>query len=132
MSHATISNRNAMRKEVVLDYDVDSTHTPAVNLGGFPILGLLVPIVNGTPLITVEVCIDGTNWHPLLKGDGTTDAISISGGAAAFFVSSDVLTPLAAYAGHQQPNMWANDILVRLVASVAQTADRTFVWIALA
>lgn len=130
MSHTVISNRNAHKFTAILDYDVDSTHTPGVNLQGYPILGLLVPITNGTPVVTIEISIDGTNWYALTTADGSTAAISITGGATPFFVSSDVLTPLAAYVGSLRDV--SNDILVRLKTSVAQTADRTFTWLGLA
>ena len=129
-SHTVLSNRNAIKLEDVLDYSEDDDVTAGINLAGFPILGLLVPVLNTTPDVTIEICIDGSNWYELLKADGSTDAISITGGATAFFVSSDVLTPLAAYMGHLRDETY--DILVRLKTSAAQTADRTFTWIGLA
>ena len=95
-----------------------------------PVLGLLVPALESTPTITVQVCIDGTNWYNLVTEDGSTAAISITGGATPFYVSSDVFTPLAAYTGSLQPV--ANDIKVRLHLSAVQTADRTFTWIGVA
>ena len=126
----TIGDRNAIKMVDTLTYTVDADATAGINLKGFPILGLLVPVLNTTPDVTIEISIDGSNWYELLKADGSTDAISITGGATAFFVSSDVLTPLAAYVGHLRDE--TNDILVRIKTSVAQTADRTFTWIGLA
>jgi len=126
----TLSDRNSHRIDDVLAYATDNDDTPGVNLAGFPILGLLVPVLESTPTITVQICIDGSNWYDLLEDDGSTDAISITGGATAFFVSSDVFTPLAAYTGSFQPV--ANDIKVRLHLSAVQTADRTFTWIGVA
>jgi hypothetical protein len=127
----TISDRNAHLFVDVLDYDVDDDATAGINLAGFPILGLLVPVLNDTPTITVEITTDGgTTWLSLLKADGTTAAVSITGGATAFYVSSDVLSPLAAYAAHLRDV--TNDVQVRLKTSAAQTADRTFTWIGLA
>lgn len=126
-----ISNRNAHKFEDVLTYTADDDATAGVNLAGLPILGLLVPVTNGTPTVTIEISLDGgSNWYALKNADGSTDSISISAGATAFFVSSDVLTPLAAYVGHLRDV--TNDILVRLKTSVAQTADRTFVWLGVA
>lgn len=124
--HVTISNRNAARFEDVLDYDADDTHTAGVNLGGYPIMGLLVPVVNGSPTITIEATIDGTNWYALKKSDGSTDAVSVVGGATAFFLGSDELTQLAAYVGRIPEG---TQLKVRLKTSVAQTADRTFIWL---
>lgn len=130
MSHVTISNRNAQKIPDVLTYTVDNDATAGKNLAGYPILGLLVPVLNSTPTVTIEISIDGTNWYALKNADGSTASISITGGATPFFVSSDVLTPLAAYVGSLRDV--SNNILVRLKTSVAQTADRTFTWIVLA
>ncbi len=129
MSRVEIGNRNTIRVDAVLTYTVDDDATAPINLGGFPILGLLVPVMNGGPGITVEVCIDGTNWYPLRKSDGTTAAVSITGGASAFFVGSDELTQLAAFVGHLHD--WSCDVQVRLRTSVAQSANRTFTFIGL-
>ena len=126
----TLSDRNSHRFDDVLDFATDNDDTPGVNLGGFPILGLLVPALESTPTITVQVCIDGSNWYDLLTEDGSTAAISITGGATPFFVSSDVFTPLAAYTGSLQPVV--NDVQVRLHLSAVQTANRTFTWIGVA
>lgn len=130
MPHTTISDRNAHRFDDVLTYTVDNQHTAGTNLSGLPILGLLVPVVNaGT--ITVEISLDGgSTWLPLKQADGSTAAISITGGASAFFVSSDVFTPLAAYVAHLRDV--PNDTLVRLATGATQTADRTFTWIGVA
>ena len=125
-----ISNRNSKRIIDTLDFATDDNDTPGVNLAGFPILGLLVPVLNGAPNITAQVSIDGTNFYDIYETDGATAAIIIVGGAAPFFVSSDVLTPLAAYVAHLRRD--TPDVLVRLHLSVAQTADRIFTWIGLA
>lgn len=131
MSHVTVSDRNARLFEDVLTYTVDNQHTAGISLCGYPILGLLVPVVNaGT--VQPEISIDeGATWLPLKKADGTTNAISISGGASAFFVSSDVFTPLAAYVAKLHPND-TDKVRVRLVTGATQTADRTFTWIGVA
>lgn len=121
MTHFTLSCRNEFRNDVTLAYATDSQHTPGFSLNGFPILGLFVPVCNGTPVITFEVSKDGgATWFALKKADGGTAAPSIQGGAAAFAVSSEDLAPLAAYVGG------TGEILIRLVFSVAQTANRTF------
>ena len=125
-----LSDRNSKRIIDTLAFATDNDDTPGVNLAGFPILGLLVPVLNGAPNITAQVSIDGTNFYDIYETDGATDAIIIVGGAAPFFVSSDVLTPLAAYVAHLRRD--TPDVLVRLHLSVAQTADRIFTWIGLA
>lgn len=126
--HVTISNRNEIHIPDTLTYTVDDDATAGVNLRGYPILGLIVPVLNNTPTINLEISLDGSTWLPLKKADGSTPAISITGGAAAFAVSSDVLTPLAAYVGHLRDQ---DPIKVRLALSAAQTADRVFTWIGL-
>jgi hypothetical protein len=124
--HVTMSDRNAKKIVDVLDYSEDNTHSQGVNLAGCPILGLLVPVLDTGPVM-VEISIDGSNWYALKNADGSNDAVNISGGGTAFFVSSDVLTPLAAYTAHLRDQ--ANDVKVRLKTGAAQTADRTFIWI---
>ncbi len=126
MAHVTVSDRNARIVADVLTYTVDNQHTAGVNLGGYPICGLLMPVINaGT--VQPEISRDGgSTWFPLKKADGTTNAISINGGASSFFVSSDEFTPLAAYVVNDQ------NVLVRLVTGATQTADRIFHWIGVA
>jgi len=127
----TIGTRNARLFVDVLDYSEDDDATAGVNLQGYPILGLLVPILGSTPTITIEISLDGgSTWLALKNADGSTASVSITGGATAFFVSSDVFTPLAAYCAHLRDV--TNDVLVRLALSAAQTADRTFTWIGVA
>ncbi len=125
-----LSNRNAVEIVDTLAFAVDNNDTPGVNLAGFPILGLLVPILETTPTITPQVSIDGTNFYDIYNADGATASISIVGGAAPFFVSSDVLTPLAAYVAHLRRE--THEVTVRLHLSAVQTADRIFTWIGLA
>lgn len=108
-----------------IDISEDDDASQGVDLGGRPIMGLIVPALNDTPDLTVEVSVDGgSNWVDLLQDDGSTQGITITGGASAFAVSSDDLSPLAAYCGGEH-----SDVLVRLVASVAQTSDRAFTWV---
>ena len=127
----TISDRNARMFVDILDFSEDDDATGGINLAGFPILGLLVPVLGSTPTITIEISLDGgSTWQALKNADGSTDSISITGGATAFFVSSDVFTPLAAYCAHLRDV--TNDVLVRLALSAAQAADRTFTWIGVA
>lgn len=96
---------------------------------GRPILGLLVPAVNGAAALNVEISLDGgANYYDLLTAGGTAQAIAITGGAAAFMVSSDDLSPLAGYVADYEEE----PILTRLVASATQTAEREFVWLMLA
>lgn len=129
--HFILSNRNTIKIQDKLTYTVDDDATAGVNLGGYPVLGLLVPVTNGTPVVTMEITLDGgSNWYALMEADGSTAAISISAGATAIFVGSDELTQLAAFTGHLEGA--TNDIKVRLKLSVAQTADRTFTWIGMA
>lgn len=100
-----------------LTYTVDDDATDWKSLNGKPLMGLLIPVVNGTPDITVEVSIDGGTTPITLKdNDGSGDPITITAGATAFAVGSDWLTPLAGYAGENCD--------IRFVFSVAQTADR--------
>ncbi len=122
MTHSIISERMG---SLITDTVAASAQVSAgVCLQGRPILGLVLPALNDTPDVNVEVSIDGGDtWLDLLQDDGSTQAIEIAGGASAFAVSSDELTPLAAYVDDQ--------VLVRLALSVAQTAARIITWIAL-
>lgn len=126
-----VSERMTMEIADVMDVSVDDDATVGVEFQGRPILGLLVPAMNGTaPKVQAEVTRDGGgSWVDLLESDGSTQALEISAGAAVFAVSSDDLSPLAAYVGgrHVSP-----DVMVRLVCDVAQTADRTFRWLVVA
>lgn len=124
-----LGNRNTLVLLDLLDYSEDSQHTAGINLQGFPVLGLLVPVLNNSPIITVEISLDGSTWLAVMKSNSTTAAVSIQGGATAFAVGSDELTQLAAYCGHLRT---VPDLKVRLVLSVAQTADRIFSWVVLA
>lgn len=121
--------RCASRFDDVLDFSEDDNATGGVCLRGKPTLGLLVPVLNGTPAVTIDVSLDGTNWYALKNADGSTASISVTGGSAAFFVSSSVLAPLAAYVGEIRGS---DGVFVRLATSVAQTSDRIFTWIGLA
>jgi hypothetical protein len=67
--------------------------------------------------------------------------VSITGGAAAFAVSSDDLTPLAGYCGcyvpaapgfFEDPDEGLARVLVRIYSSAAQAAERTFTWLLVA
>ncbi|NIP95943.1 MAG: hypothetical protein GWO24_21910 [Akkermansiaceae bacterium] len=93
-----------------------------VCLLGRPLLGLLVPAVNGTAGINVEFSIDeGTTWHDLLEDDGSTEAVELGATGTAHGISANDLAPLAGYCGHE--------VRVRLVIGTAQTAEREFTWI---
>jgi len=124
-----VFKHSVILREVLVDISEDDDATVGVNLAGHPAVGLLVPILNDTPTITVEASIDGTTWVPLKDSDGSANAIEITGGAAAFLVSADDLTPMAPYVGDIAGE---DGMLVRLKLSAAQTADRVFAWIALA
>ena len=106
-----------------IDVSEDDDASVGVCLLGRPLLGLLVPAVNGTaPEINVEFTPDGgTTWYPILEDDGSTEAVALTGTATAHGVGSDDLSPLAGYCAH--------DLKVRLVIATAQTADREFVWL---
>lgn len=124
-----IEGRKSNVVEDTITIAEDNDATAGVDLDGKPILGLLVPVLNDTPALTFEVSIDGgENWYSLKNKDGSTDSISITGGATAFFVSSDDLTPLTAYSGRLPGSA---TIKVRIVSSEAQDADRAFSWIVL-
>ena len=102
--------------------DSGAAVSAGVCLLGRPLVGLLVPAVNGTAGINVEFSLDGgTTWIDLLEDDGATEAITLDATATAHGVSSEDLAPLAAYCGHE--------VRVRLVIGTAQTAEREFTWI---
>jgi len=99
-----------------------ATHSDAVSMLGRPILGLIVPAMNGTgPTVTPEVSLDGSNWYSVWDQDGATEALEITAGVSAFAVNSEDLAPLSGYV--------AKDVWIRLVSSVAQTAERAFTWL---
>lgn len=102
----------------LIDISEDDDLSTVTDLEGLALTGLLVPVTNGTPALTFQVCAteDGT-FVDLLDKDGSTNAVEISGGAAAFGVSADDLSPLAPYR------------FVKVKSSVAQSADRTLTWI---
>ena len=90
------------------------TTSGAVRLAGQTVVGLVIPALNGTPTLNAQVSYDGSGWHNLLKADGASQAIAITGGASGFAVGLDELTRLAPFP------------YFRLVASITQTADRQF------
>ena len=118
-----LSDRRTAR--FMLTMENNGTTTTSEKLLGRPIAGLFLPVLNGTPLITFQVSLNDITFMDLLDEDGATDAISIQGGVAAFAVSSDDLSPLAAYASNE--HVW-----VRLKSSVAQSPARAFVLLAMA
>ena len=126
-----ISERMSLEIVDTIDISEDDDATVGVEFTGRPILGLFVPAMNGSaPTLNAEVSRDGgSSWVDLLDADGSTQALEISAGATAFAVDSDDLSCLAGYCGgrHVSP-----DVRVRLVSSVAQTADREFGWIVVA
>lgn len=91
-----------------------STASGPVQLAGQTLLGLIIPALNGAPTLNVEVSHDGVSWFDLLQTNGTSQAIAITGGATPLAVGLDDLTRISCFA------------YFRLVASVAQTAERTF------
>lgn len=102
----------------LIDISEDNDLSTVADLEGLALMGLLVPVTNGTPTLTFQVCdTEGGTFVDLLDKDGSTSAVEISGGAAAFGVSSDDLAALAGYR------------FVKVKGSVAQVADRTFTWI---
>lgn len=115
-----VNSRGCLQLEATIDSG--GTQSNAITFDGRPILGLLVPAVNGTgPAIVPEVSEDvGVTWNSLLDKDGASEAIEVTGGAAAFVVSSDDLSPLAGYCDRNNR--------VRLVIDTAQSAERTFKW----
>jgi len=127
MGYDVVDMRGSLKVDDLVDISEDDDASVGRHLLGRPILGLLVPICNDTPTITFEISIDGgSNWYDLHDSDGSTDPISITGGAAAFFVSSDDLSPLAGYCGRVDGE---TKVLVRAVFSAAQTSDRTLTWL---
>ena len=99
-----------------------ATQGDAVSMIGRPILGLIVPAMNGTgPTVTPQISPDGDNWYNVWDQDGSTESVEITAGVSAFAVNSEDLSPLAGYV--------ARDVWIRLVSSVAQTADRAFTWL---
>lgn len=106
--------RQRMVKTCLIDITADDDLSTAIDLEGCPLLGMLVPAMNGTPTLTPMACdtIDGT-YLDLLDQDGSTSAVSIQAGASAFAVSSDYLTPLAGYR------------FLKWKSTVPQTSDRT-------
>ena len=117
--HATLSERSYTLVDVLVDISEDDDASQPFVLPGRPILNLLVPALNDTPTITVQASADeGSTWADLKDADGSTDAIEISGGASAFWVSADDLSPLAA--------LCVPGVQLRLALSAAQSSDRTF------
>ena len=125
----TLDSRTCTFVDDTIDITADDDRSAGVDLDGKPILGLLVPVLNDTPIVTLELSADGENWYAIKDANGSTDSVSITGGTTAFFVSSDVLTPLAAYAGRLPGGV--GGMKVRVVTSESQSADRVFTWIAM-
>ena len=117
--HTTLSERSYTLINIEVDISDDDDKTDAFTLPGRPIMGLLIPALNDTPTLTFQVSPDeGSTWYDLKDSDGSTAAISITGGATAFAVSADDLSPIAPYC--------VPGIQLRLALSASQTADRTF------
>jgi hypothetical protein len=124
-----ISERQASFE--VAQMDSGGVVSDGVWLQGRPLLGLMVPDMNAGGTVNVEVSIDGgTTWADLLTAQGT-QAIAITAPAAAMFLSSEVLAPLAGYVGFYGEDIW-DRVLVRLAATATQTADREFTWLMIA
>ena len=114
--------------------DSGALNSEGVWLQAKPLLGLLVPVMNAAVCsVNAEVSIDGgTNYYDLLTAAGTQGLEFASVVGEAFFLSSEDLAPLAGYVGRYADNsVWAH-VLVRLVASATQTADREFTWLMVA
>jgi len=123
---AIVDQRKTYTLTDMVDISEDTVNSVGVELMGRPILGLVMPAMNGTtPEVNVEISVDlGSTWFPLLDADGATEAISITASGTAFAVSSDDLSPLAAYCGGEH-----SYVRVRLTVDTAQTADRTVTWV---
>jgi hypothetical protein len=111
-----------------LDATADPLHSGGVFLEARPILGLVVPALVAAAGVTLEISLDGSAWVPLLEADGSTPAVEIAGGAAAFAVSSDDLSPLAGYTGRLQDV----PVRVRVALDATQTGHRSFTWLMVA
>jgi len=90
------------------------TESGATDVSYLAIYGLIVPAIDNSTL-TFKVS-SSTGNYVVLK-DKTGAAISFTVGTGGIALSSDGLSPLAAYRK------------IKIVLSVNQTADRTFIWV---
>lgn len=102
----------------VLTFDVlgANLETAAIDLSGNEISGLIIPAIDAADL-TFEVCDTVGGTYVLLKTKGAA-TLTVSAAAGGFTVSASDLAGLAAYR------------FVKILCSVAQTATRTFKFMA--
>ena len=90
------------------------TVSAAFDIEGKTDIILFVPVLNDTPNLTFQVSPTGDTYYDLLEDDGSTNAVTVVGGANAFAVSASDLAPLAGAR------------FIKIVSSDAQSADRDF------
>jgi len=99
----------------LVDISEDDDLSTEVDLGGYALMGLIIPTIDSANL-TFEVSDATGGTFSTLKDKGGT-AVTVTAGTGGFAVSADDLAPLAAYR------------YVKVATSATQTADRTFKFI---
>ena len=110
-----LSGRRVDDQVATITFEDDDDLSDAISVRGHAITGLIIPTIDSANL-TFQVCDTRTGTYSTLKDkDGST--ITITAGTGGFAVSTDDLTPLAAYR------------FIKIATSAAQTADREFLFI---
>lgn len=110
-----LSGRRVDDQVATITYLTDDDLSDAISIRGHAITGLLIPTIDSGSITFMVSDTKTSTYYTLNDKDGT--AITITAGTGGFAVSTDDLTPLAAYR------------FIKVKTSVAQTADREFTFI---
>ena len=128
MAEERLSER--MTGFVIDAIDSGGVASDGVWLQGRPILGLMVPAMASGGSVNLQVSVDGGTTFVNLLTAGGTQALELAQGTGGYALSSDDLSVLAGYVGHQGVD--EDEILARLVATASATAEREFTWLMVA
>jgi hypothetical protein len=106
-----------MRKTHVIEATIadDGTESEAIDLRGYSMLGLIVPVIDAANLTFKVAEAEGGTYVTVYDDLGAAFTITAAAGSRA--ISTDDLAALAGY-------RW-----VKIVSSETQTADRLFYWV---
>jgi len=102
-------------RDAFITVSTDDDLSSYVTIRGHAIVGLIIPTIDAANLTFYVANTSGGTYYQVKDKDGS--AITITASTGGFAVSTDDLTPLAAYR------------FIKIATSVAQTADRTFTFL---
>lgn len=107
-----IGGRRIKNTQVTIDVSVDNDLSEAINVHGHAITGLLVPVLDTCSLTFYASDEEDGTYYQVKDKDG--NAITLTVGTGNMAISTDDLTPLAAYR------------FIKIKTSAIQTVDRIF------